>query len=242
MAAHKSLRKGSIFRWTALLLVAMFATLMQTVTGASVAASKKTVQHNVDTTTPRIVVPLYIYPTPNAWDPLYTAIRNNPTAAFTVIINPNSGPGTSKNPPSDYASAIKQLRATAGVNQILELVGYVATGYGKRSAAKVQADVAKYAGWQDAVRPDGIFFDETSTQTKWLKRYAEYTDLVKNTNWAKTSASKSTSSAKFSQKATNVQRSAITILNPGTWPEDKGFFTISADHIVVYEDKLSNFK
>lgn len=224
-------RRAPSFGCTALLLVIMLATFLHSLTGAEAAASKKTVQRNIDTTTPRIIVPLYIYPTPNAWDPLFTAIRNNPTAAFTVIVNPNSGPGSSKAPNSDYAAAIKQLRGTAAANQILELVGYVATGYGKKAATKVKSEVTRYAGWPDAVRPDGVFFDETSTQSKWLSRYTEYVNLVKSTKWS--TAAKTT---------TKTPRTAITVLNPGTWPEDKKFFGIAADHIVVYEDKLSNFK
>lgn len=269
MAAHSL---GSRFGGL-LLIITMLAALLQCVAAASVhhkpAASTKKVQHYADTTTPRILVPLYVYPTPNAWDPLYTAIRNNPTAAFTVIINPNSGPGAGTAPDSDYSAAIKTLRASAGANQILELVGYVPTGYGKRSVAAVKADVKKYAGWPASVAMDGIFLDEAPTASTWLKQYTGYTDLVRNTKWASTTSN--TSSKAKTVKAKNAKhdkkeehekqkkgkkekkqkkvkknvaiasRPGITILNPGTWPETDKYFTI-ADHIVVYEDKLSNFK
>lgn len=238
--------------WFALVLIAMLSAFLHTVTGAhihreqqpaaSVTARAKTVQPNVDTTTPRILVPLYIYPTSNAWDPLFTAIRNNPSAAFTVIINPDSGPGSSKVPPSDYAAAIKQLRATAAAHQIVQVVGYVATGYGKKSASKVKTDVAKYAAWPDTVKPDGIFFDETSTRSKYLHQYTEYTDLVSSTNWAPAPKTLSTTTSKIeSANRPRAPRTGITILNPGTWPDDSNYFSI-ADQVVVYEDKLSNFK
>ncbi|SPC62252.1 related to Spherulin 4 precursor [Ustilago sp. UG-2017b] len=232
--------------WTSLLvLITMFASLLQTVTGTSTSTSKKVSQQSIDTTTPRILVPLYIYPLPNAWDPLYTALRNNPTVAFTVVVNPNSGPGTGKAPNSDYAAAIKRLRAIAGANQILELVGYVRTDYGKRAEAEVKADVAKYVGWADGVKLDGIFFDEVGTQSKWLKLYTNYTDAVKGSKWASTTKAYSSAHkayvAKSKQKASKrLHRSAITILNPGTWPESSRFFDI-ADHVIIYEDKLSNF-
>ncbi|SJX66452.1 related to Spherulin 4 precursor [Sporisorium reilianum f. sp. reilianum] len=211
-------------RWLGLLLaITMLSAVLQTVAGAK---STKA-QAKAATTTPRILVPLYIYPLPNAWDPLYTAIRANPTAAFTVIVNPNSGPGSGSAPDADYADAIRTLRGTAGAGQVLELVGYVPTGYAKRAATKVKADVATYANWPAAVRPDGVFFDETSTQSRYLAKYANYTDFVKGIKW--------------SSRAATSARTGITVLNPGTWPQDARFWSTSADHIVVYEDKLSNF-
>ncbi|EST06757.1 Spherulation-specific family 4 [Kalmanozyma brasiliensis GHG001] len=207
-----------------LLVIAMMAALLQTVASA---ATKK-----VNTKTPRILVPLYIYPEPGAWDPLYTAIRNSPSAAFLVIINPNSGPGDGSAPDSDYASAIQQLRSTAAANQTLELIGYVPTGYGKRSASQVKSFISTYAKWPRSVRPDGIFFDETITSQKYLAKYRNYTDFVKSQSWGV--------STKTPSNATYAQRKGITMLNPGTWPESDKFWSI-ADHIVVYEDKLSNF-
>lgn len=216
-------------RWFGVLLaITMLSAFLQLVTAAtldscSTRKSNKVHAAKADTTTPRILVPLYIYPLPNAWDPLYTAIRSNPSAAFTVIINPNSGPGSGTAPDADYAAAIKTLRSTAGPGQILELVGYVPTGYGKRSATKVKADVSTYAHWPTALRPDGIFFDETSTQSRFLAKYRTYTDLVKSTRWS------------------TAARKGITVLNPGTWPQDARFFTLAADHIVVYEDTLAKF-
>lgn len=180
------------------------------------------------TMTPRIILPLYVYPTSGAWDPLYTAISQNPDAAFTIIINPNSGPGKGKAPNSDYTKAINQLRATAGPNQVVELVGYVPTGYGKRSKDKIKADVRTYSNWPDAVRPDGIFFDETNTQKKYLDKYTEYTTYAKSLTWGS------------NQYGINA-RNALTILNPGIWPISSGFWAIPADTLVVFEDKLSNF-
>ncbi|TKY86964.1 hypothetical protein EX895_003641 [Sporisorium graminicola] len=231
--------------WFGLLLAfTMLSAFVQTVTGAALdsrsTAKKSKVQAKVDTTTPRILVPLYIYPLPNAWDPLYSAIRANPTAAFTVIINPNSGPGSGSAPDSDYAAAIKTLKSTASAGQVLELVGYVPTGYGKTSATKVKADVTKYAKWPATVRPDGIFFDETSTQSKYLAKYANFTDFVKSNKWS-SSTTTTISTAKSTTVKATTARTGITILNPGTWPQDARFWSTSADHIVVYEDKLSNF-
>lgn len=234
------------FSWPGFLLITMLATFLHSVSGSNVERAHKAasegVQRNVDTTTPRILVPLYMYPESNAWDPLYTAIRNNPAAAFTVIVNPDSGPGAGKAPDSDYTAAIKQLRAAAGANQILEVVGYVPTGYGKRAASKVKADVQKYANWPLDVAMDGIFFDEAATEQKWLKHYTDLTAFVKSQKWAATRASANvkTKSVKSRKNLARDQKSGITVLNPGVWPESSDFFKI-ADHTVVYEDKLSNF-
>ncbi|GAC95022.1 spherulin 4-like cell surface protein [Pseudozyma hubeiensis SY62] len=289
--------KASAFagRWLA---IATPIALVQIVIGAAVHATKL-----VDTTTPRIILPLYIYPEGDAWNPLFTAIKNNPTAAFTIVINPDSGPGQGTDPGADYSDNIKKLRATADTNQILELVGYVATGYGDKDPGLVKSQVLQYHNWTSAIRPDGIFFDETSTSSKWLSTYSGYTDFVKSLDWGvdtssvksitaivkpvatstrststpkavSTSKPKSTNKPTSSQKPKSTkkaststkkpkstktakkptskrkttnkhkrsnQNTAITILNPGTWPEDPRFYSTSADHIVVYESPLSNF-
>ncbi|KAJ1021929.1 hypothetical protein NDA16_003691 [Ustilago loliicola] len=179
MARSESEHRASFTSCAWLLVVmTMFAVLLQTVTGVSMGSSQKVQQQSIDTTTPRILIPLYIYPLPNAWVPLFTAIKNNPSAAFTVAINPNSGPGNSKAPDADYAAAIKQLRATAGINQILELVGYVSTDYGKRAAAEVKADVAKFFDIADHVI---VFEDKLSNFN-----YTEYKQRTASRNNAGT--------------------------------------------------------
>nr|CDI56707.1 related to Spherulin 4 precursor [Melanopsichium pennsylvanicum 4] len=170
----------------------------------------------VNTSIPRIILPLYIYPNPKSvWEPLFTAIKSNPTVAFTIIINPNSGPGKTNSPASNYVAAIENLRSVVAPGQVVRLIGYVPTGYGKRGVDKVKADVNRYAGWPSAVKMDGIFFDETITSSQYLSKYTQYTALVKNIKtWA------------------NNSTPGITVLNPGTWPQDPHFFNIpGADHI-----------
>ncbi|KAK5187988.1 hypothetical protein LTR16_009012, partial [Cryomyces antarcticus] len=39
-----------------------------------------------------VLRPLYMYPSPGAWDPLFNAARVNPTLTFQAVINPNNGP------------------------------------------------------------------------------------------------------------------------------------------------------
>lgn len=123
-----------------------------------------------------VLVPLYIYPTSNTtYDPLHKAyvfqllspnsqlttpdsIQEHPNLNFTVIINPNSGPGDSALPDDSYTPEIAKLNSFPNVRT----VGYVRTGYGTRNISDVLADVATYSGWASGVNISmhGIFFDE----------------------------------------------------------------------------------
>lgn len=85
-------------------------------------------------------MPLYIYPTASAWNPLLSAITAYPNLKFTVIINPNSGPS---NFDVTYQAAVANLRTFGNV----ELIGYVRTGYASRSMDEVESDVATYNSW-----------------------------------------------------------------------------------------------
>jgi hypothetical protein len=78
---------------------------------------------------------------------------------FTVIINPDSGPGSTDYPDVDYTAAVEKL-STYG-NALM--VGYVRTGYATRNISTVIAEVDNYAGWSSnssALTMHGIFFDE----------------------------------------------------------------------------------
>jgi hypothetical protein len=101
-----------------------------------------------------VIVPLYIYPGGNGWQPLINAQRAHPTVATLAIVNPNSGPGATLN--VDYAAGIAAL-IDAGVTPI----GYVPTTYGARDAGAVKADVALYRQLYPSTR--GIFVDEMSS-------------------------------------------------------------------------------
>lgn len=123
-----------------------------------------------------VLVPLYIYPTSSTtYDPLHKAyvfpfhfpnrklttrdsVQAHPNLNFTVIINPNSGPGESALPDSSYTPEIAKLNSFPNVRT----VGYVRTGYGTRNISDVLADVTTYSGWSSGVNISmhGIFFDE----------------------------------------------------------------------------------
>jgi hypothetical protein len=69
---------------------------------------------------------------------------------MSVIINPNSGPGTALIPA--YVSLRSALHA-AGIS----VFGYVATGYGAHAISRLEADID---AWKSYYQPDGIFLDE----------------------------------------------------------------------------------
>ena len=94
-----------------------------------------------------------------------TLIRNNsldarPELRYTIIINPSSGPGSSRVPDEHYSSQLRQLSTYSNV----ETVGYVRTGYATRNITDVLSEVATYAGWASTSEDfamHGIFFDES---------------------------------------------------------------------------------
>ncbi|CCG82115.1 Putative uncharacterized protein [Taphrina deformans PYCC 5710] len=126
------------------------------------------------------IVPLYIYPSwwtnPGAWDWVYTAAANYPSVTFTVIVNPNSGPGTTVIPNSDYQHELTKLLAIANVN----VLGYVDTAFGGRAAGDVANDISIYAGWSSAgLGLDGIFFDNQASGQTYLSMYSSYASQVR---------------------------------------------------------------
>jgi len=131
--------------------------------------------------TSNIILPLYIYPLNGAWDPLYevlvaffptavarqTADLNRLTAYprqnFTIIVNPESGPGSSALPSDDYVSQIQKLNKYPNALTI----GYVRTGWARRSLNDALHDVSVYSGWATnatGLAVHGIFFDETPSE------------------------------------------------------------------------------
>jgi len=101
---------------------------------------------------------------------------------YTVIVNPDSGPGPGKAPNYDFLLAIQRLNAYPNVRT----VGYVRTGYGNRSIDDVLHDVATYSGWATnatGIAMHGIFFDEAPYQYS-----SQIADYMKTANGAASSA------------------------------------------------------
>lgn len=98
-------------------------------------------------------MPLYSDPSDPAWKAIVAAKQAHPSVVVRAIINPNSGPGASKDPA--YSAGIATLDAAGIV-----VLAYVATTYGKKATAAAEGEIDTYHGWYPALK--GIFFDEMS--------------------------------------------------------------------------------
>ncbi len=114
-----------------------------------------------------IIIPLYSYPG-SAWGTIITQKAAHPSVPITVIVNPDSGPGASKDP--NYATWISKLDA-AGVT----VIGYVHTSYGARSAATVESEISTYKSWYQVT---GIFLDEMANVPGYESYYSSLTSYA----------------------------------------------------------------
>lgn len=166
-----------------------------------------------------LLVPLYIYPSEGAWDPLLQAAKANPGVQITAIVNPNNGPGQGSLPDANYVST---LRAIGRVSNI-RLLGYVHCTYGRRPVAITLADIDTYCGWNDrGITIDGIFLDEAPSDLK----LADWTNLLAlhtRNAWKRT-----------------LGVSGQVVLNPGVVVAE-AFFSC-ADLVVVFEQSEQQWK
>jgi hypothetical protein len=127
-----------------------------------------------------VALPLYMYPSAGAWQPLYTALDNNPHVTFDIIINPHNGPGGSL-PDSDYMANISMINSYNNVNTL----GYVHTSYGNRSLFDISSDIDTYESWStytnSNISLNGIFIDETPASLDYLSYMTTIHDKVKST-------------------------------------------------------------
>ncbi|KAI9733675.1 MAG: hypothetical protein M1834_003277 [Cirrosporium novae-zelandiae] len=170
-----------------------------------------------------VLVPLYVYPAPGAWDPLYKVIETYPHVKFIVVVNPNSGPGSTAVPDANYTSAIPKLTSHSNVR----LLGYVATTYAQRNFSAVLEDVRTYAEWSNqtsypGLSVSGIFFDEAPSV--FNESHFQYLSRLK-------SAVKSYS---------GLGPDNLVILNPGTIPATQ--YLSLADSTVVFEERYSTYR
>lgn len=112
----------------------------------------------------RLSIPSYFYPG-TRWT---QAINSAPKVDF-MLINPNSGSGTSSN--SDYVSTVNQAR-TAGI----KIYGYVYTNYGNRPISEVTQEIDNYRNWYNV---DGIFLDETASSSSQLSYYQQLATYIR---------------------------------------------------------------
>lgn len=151
-------------------------------------------------------VPMYVDPSaaPSAWSQVVSAA---PIVAL-LVANPDSGPGAAAD--SSYTQAIATAHAAGQT-----VIGYVHTSYGARAIAQVEADIDGWYSFYPAI--DGIFSDETSTDTSTVSSY--YAPLYAYV------------------KAKSGTR--LVAINPGTMI-DESFMSVG-DVVVTFEDTYANY-
>ena len=119
-----------------------------------------------------IIIPLYTYPG-NTWESVISIKTNFPEVPILAIINPNSGPGETKD--TNYESGIKDMR-DAGI----KVIGYTWTNFTIRDIADVYSDIDQYKKWYDQ---DGVFLDEMSNIAGNEKYYSNITSYANIQNF-----------------------------------------------------------
>ncbi|KAF3935379.1 Spherulin-4 [Dactylellina cionopaga] len=165
-----------------------------------------------------ITIPLYSYPGDGAkdWAPIFKALNSSSSTSFTIIINPDNGPGVGY-PDVNFQTGIKKLQSFPNA----QVFGYVHQSHGERSIDEVEADLLSYASWRASsvnIALDGIFFDESPAD----KAHAAFVATVNN--FAK------------------VQGLSTTIQNTGAIPDKEYFLpTQKTDITVIMEESFDEY-
>lgn len=106
-----------------------------------------------------VAIPLYVYPSPDAWAPMFIALERNPAVRFQFIVNPANGPG-GPIPDTEYITNVARLNAFPNSTTY----GYVHVSWAQRKAEDVFADISLWSEWakfsKADIHVDGIFVDE----------------------------------------------------------------------------------
>ena len=153
---------------TGFLVTLMLSSVLALVPATALAASTPTFGSS------GLAIPLYTYPcfttTQCTWTAVIQARQAYPSVPILAVINPNSGPGTSKDP--NYVQGVKNLQA-AGVL----VLGYIWTSYGRSSLPNVESQVNSYKNWYSV---NGIFFDGMAYVAGSEKYYSTLNSYVKS--------------------------------------------------------------
>ena len=144
-----------------------------------------------------ILFPLYIYPSNNAWKPLFDAAAAFPSLIFQAVINPDSGPGSGPCPTIDYINALATLNSYPNIKTLAYV--HTASQYNcgpnqnwicpaTRDIAQLQAEITTYQNWsnggcapQKDIHIGGIFFDEAPTTPDKIPYMRNITTFARNT-------------------------------------------------------------
>jgi len=117
-----------------------------------------------------MVVPLYVYPTSAALKSEYRPVVNGTNyVPGWVIVNPNSGTGSTCPPNSDWQAALNILTNTLNI-------GYIHSSYGSGNLTLLFAEIANYVKcW----KVSGIFIDEASNDVNLIPYYKQLYQYIK---------------------------------------------------------------
>ena len=170
-----------------------------------------------------IIFPLYLYPGDNgsAWNDVTATIEAYPGVQWQVIVNPNSGPGTTGYPSDpNIISGIAKLNSYPNVNT----VGYVDTAYGQKAVSSVNAETDVYASWAGYGDADiaigGIYFDCVSSEQS-SSVYSYYETVAAHAR-------------------SSISSGPHVVFNPGYRAPTQLFSY--ADTVVEFEDSLANYE
>ena len=116
------------------------------------------------------IVPLYTYPDDPSWTAIVTAQKAHPSVRVVAIVNPDSGPGASKD--GAFTTGIAKLQAGD-----IQVIGYVATEYANHSLASMQAAIDEWKTFYPQI--EGIFFDEQSDEAADVPYYRTLSQYAK---------------------------------------------------------------
>ena len=154
---------------------------------------------------------------------------------FYAIINPDSGPGGANTQPgAEYQQCIPILQAASDNVVVL---GYVASWDADPSKASgVTQDVNTYAGWNEAYRVDGIFFDQVSGTSADFSTYQNFVSHAQQTfDFVR---------APFRRKGSTLRHPLHIMqiaLNPGTAVSDTAYYGL-ADILLTAENFFDDFR
>jgi hypothetical protein len=116
------------------------------------------------------IVPLYTYPSDSSWTAIVAAKAAHPRVRVVAIVNPDSGPGASRD--DAFTTGIAKLRAVG-----IEVIGYVATGYTSHTVASMEAEIDTWKSFYPGI--GGIFFDEQANKVLAVQYYKTLSEYAK---------------------------------------------------------------
>jgi len=153
-----------------------------------------------------VVIPLYNYPD-STWTTVAQTARANPNVPIVVIVNPDSGPGSSEDP--NFLSGIQSLQA-AGVT----VIGYVWSDYAGAALSSLESQISQYKSWYSV---NGIFFDGMSNDASTSSYYSSLNSYVMSDGMTYT----------MGNPGTSVPDSMLGIFSTTNIYENPGYPTIA---------------